>query len=818
MKAIIMAGGEGSRLRPLTCRRPKPLVPVANRPVMEYCVELLREQGFKEIGVTLQYLPTLVEEYFGDGSDFGVRLRYFVEHSPLGTAGSVKNAADFLDETFVVVSGDALTDFNLQKALDFHRERRAMATLVLTQVENPLEYGVVITEEDGRIRAFLEKPSWGEVFSDRINTGIYILEPEVLELVPPDTFFDFSKDLFPLLLREGKPLFGITLEGYWCDIGHVGQYIQAHQDILTGKVKIKVVGEDKGQGVVVGEGVEIDPTAEIRGPVLLGGFCRIEAGAILGPYTVLGPYCRVGRGARVERAVLWDKVTVGAQSIVEGGILLTHAVLESGARVLEGAVVGDGSRVLARAEIRPGVKVWPQKCVDQDAVLRDSLIWGQGIGRPLFIGSAAPGRVRGDFNPAQVARLGAAFGAAFKPGANIGVSAFRGGSGEMLAKAFMAGLMSTGVKVVDLGRLLMPVFRFAVRSLQLDGACQIKEDADLRDKVWLHLVNGKGADLPPGEVRKVENLFWREDGRQVEEDRVCATIYQPGLTEAYQDYLLSALDTDIISRRRLRVALGCQEGSAEVASSLLCRAGCEIIRLDFAPGKTWGEIRDDLPFFAQEIRRYQAELGAVMDKNAERLLLLDGNGSVVDEVRRMALLTQVYLEENGPQTLTLPVAAPRAAEMVAENLGGRIRRVKNHPGLLQEAVLQQEGEGRYSQFNLQFDALAALAYVVDWLARRDFPLSEAIARLPGVYRSTRLVPCPWQVKGRVMRALVGEEDGQRVQLLDGIQINYPQGWALVIPDEEEPLYRIYGEAFSQEMAEELAAFLEARLQEIIRQG
>ncbi|MGB9860054.1 MAG: sugar phosphate nucleotidyltransferase, partial [Moorellaceae bacterium] len=327
MKAIIMAGGEGSRLRPLTCRRPKPLVPVANRPVMEYCVELLREQGFKEIGVTLQYLPTLVEEYFGDGSDFGVRLRYFVEHSPLGTAGSVKNAADFLDETFVVVSGDALTDFDLQKALDFHRERRAMATLVLTQVENPLEYGVVITEEDGRIRAFLEKPSWGEVFSDRINTGIYILEPEVLELVPPDTFFDFSKDLFPLLLREGKPLFGITLEGYWCDIGHVGQYIQAHQDILTGKVKIKVVGEDKGQGVVVGEGVEIDPTAEIRGPVLLGGFCRIEAGAILGPYTVLGPYCRVGRGARVERAVLWDKVTVGAQSIVEGGILLTHVAL-----------------------------------------------------------------------------------------------------------------------------------------------------------------------------------------------------------------------------------------------------------------------------------------------------------------------------------------------------------------------------------------------------------------------------------------------------------------------------------------------------------
>ncbi|TEB04672.1 D-glycero-alpha-D-manno-heptose 1-phosphate guanylyltransferase [Pelotomaculum schinkii] len=219
MKAIIMAGGEGSRLRPLTCGRPKPMVPVLNRPIMSHIVALLNEHGFTNIGVTLQYQPEVIKDYFGNGAEYGVNLRYFVEESPLGTAGSVKNAGGFLDQTFLVISGDALTDLELSKALEFHRKQGAMATLVLTRVECPLEYGVVITSDNGRITQFLEKPGWGEVFSDTVNTGIYVLEPEALDYFAPGEKFDFSKDLFPLLLREKKPLFGLVLPGYWCDVG-----------------------------------------------------------------------------------------------------------------------------------------------------------------------------------------------------------------------------------------------------------------------------------------------------------------------------------------------------------------------------------------------------------------------------------------------------------------------------------------------------------------------------------------------------------------------------------------------------------------------
>jgi len=219
MKAIIMAGGEGSRLRPLTCGRPKPMVPVLNRPVMSYIIELLKEHGITDIGVTLQYQPEIIRDYFANGAEYGVNLQYFVEEVPLGTAGSVKNASDFLDETFMVISGDALTDLALSRAVEFHKQQGSIATLVLTRVDCPLEYGVVITDKNGRITQFLEKPGWSEVFSDTVNTGIYVLEPEVLDYFNPGQKFDFSQDLFPLLLKNRKPLFGLVLSGYWCDIG-----------------------------------------------------------------------------------------------------------------------------------------------------------------------------------------------------------------------------------------------------------------------------------------------------------------------------------------------------------------------------------------------------------------------------------------------------------------------------------------------------------------------------------------------------------------------------------------------------------------------
>jgi mannose-1-phosphate guanylyltransferase/phosphomannomutase len=297
-----MAGGSGTRLRPLTCDIPKPMVPILNKPIAEHIINLLKRHGITDIIITLYYLPHVIQNYFGDGREFGVNITYAVEEKmPLGTAGCVKAIESLLDDTFVVISGDSLTDIDLTKALAYHKEKKAKASIVLKRVPNPLEFGVVITDDDGRIRRFLEKPSMSEVFSDTINTGTYVLEPEVLALLPADKEVDVSKDLFPLLLERDDPMYGHVADGYWEDVGNLQSYRQAHYDILEEKIQIDMPFVKQAGGIWVGEGTIISPSASVTGPVVIGHNCQIGPGVTITPGTVIGDNVIVGEGSSLKR-------------------------------------------------------------------------------------------------------------------------------------------------------------------------------------------------------------------------------------------------------------------------------------------------------------------------------------------------------------------------------------------------------------------------------------------------------------------------------------------------------------------------------------
>jgi mannose-1-phosphate guanylyltransferase/phosphomannomutase len=345
MKAMILAAGVGSRLDPLTRNLPKPLVPIVNRPVMEHIVGLLRKHGFNDIMVNLHYLGDQIEQHFGDGSQLGVNIHYSHEDQLWGDAGSVKRCEEFFkNETFIVVGGDDLADIDLSRLVRTHRDKRSLATIALSLVDDPSEYGIVLMDETGRITRFLEKPKGEVIFSNTANTGVYVFEPEIFELIPRQSVYLFGKQLFPRLLEERRPVFGHLTASYWKDVGNLQVYQQTHYDALAGRVAIDIPMAEVRKYVWIGENVEIDPSAEIGYPVAIGEGSRVEAGARVLENSVIGRNCAVERGAVVKESILWDGAVVMRDSWIER------------------CVVGRDCRVKTNAAIFDGVIVSPLRC------------------------------------------------------------------------------------------------------------------------------------------------------------------------------------------------------------------------------------------------------------------------------------------------------------------------------------------------------------------------------------------------------------------------------------------------------------------------
>ena len=580
MKAVIMAGGEGTRLRPLTSNQPKPMVPLVNRPMMEHIVRLLKQHGFDDIVVTLAFVPQAIRTYFGDGSEFGVRMVYATEESPLGTAGSVRNAMRELTEPFLVISGDVLTDVNVSDMVRFHQDRDALATIALKSMENPLEFGIVITRPDGSIERFLEKPTWGQVFSDTINTGIYMLEPEIFDHIPEGRPSDFSGEIFPALLDAGKPLFGWVAEGYWEDVGTVDAYIKAHRDVLDGKVDIEVPGFRLGEGVWIGEASEVDPGAHIEGPAIIGDYCRVEAGAQLREYSVLGANVMVRSDAFVERAVVQDNAYMSHGVRLRGCVIGRSCDLRTGARCEEGVVVGDDCFVGEHAVINPGVKVYPFKTVEPGAIINSSIVWESRGARSLFGRLGVSGLANVDVTPELVVQVAMAYGTTLRKGATVTTSRDSSRAARALKRAFMAGLNSAGVNVDDLEVAPIPVTRFQVRSERAQGGITVRLLPGDPQSVVIRFFNADGTDIDETAQRKIERCFYRQDFRRAFAADIGDIGFPPHAIEYYTAALMKTIDTGAVSAAGFKVVLDYGYGSTSfVMPNVLAKVGAEFLAL-----------------------------------------------------------------------------------------------------------------------------------------------------------------------------------------------------------------------------------------------
>ncbi|MDD4169102.1 MAG: sugar phosphate nucleotidyltransferase [Desulfotomaculaceae bacterium] len=785
MKAVIMAGGKGTRLCPLTCFQPKPMVPLLGRPCMEYIIELLKKHGIFEIAVTLQFLPHAIKNYFGDGSEYGVQLTYFEETTPLGTAGSVKNAAEFLDDTFVVISGDALTDFDLGRAIDFHHSQKGIGTLVLAKVSVPLEYGVVMTEENGRIIRFLEKPSWSEVFSDTVNTGIYVLEPKILTLFPKDKKFDFSKNLFPLVMEQGQELFGYAAQGYWSDIGNLSQYRQAQFDMLQGEVDVTVKGFEVRPGIWFEQELEIPEGVKIEAPAYIGQGSMLETGAVIGPNTIMGRYNRVRGGAYTEHTVMWNGNYIGQAVSLSGATLGNKTYLGPGSQIFENASIGDNTIIKDLAVIKPGVKIWPNKMISAGTVQAFSLIWGKSVSQNLFGAEGIRGIPNWELTPEFMVKVASAYGSCQRLGATVSVSCDGEPYDQILKYSAISSLLAMGIKVRDIGTTVNPIARYVCRHTLCDGGIHIYQEESEGDKVvCVQFFDHEGLPIDKEMERKIENAYLQEDYFRPITSQLGLLEHMPQAVKHYFDEIISCVDLNIFKSKRYKVVYHCGNPLvSSILSQLLDSIGCEVIG-----------IINGTDTLAKAVLDNRADLGLELDASGQNMHLVTEQGEVLTEEQSFVLKTLTTLKNRSP--IAIPVTAPSILEEMMVDAGVPVVRTKTVSRSLLEV-------GKANSLQVHYDSFYALVSIIEYLLKENVSLHTFIEKLPEFYISMKDVICSFEAKGRVMRCLMEEIKGQSNELIDGIKVLTDDSWALILPDSEKALFKVVAQGISRRGAEEL---------------
>ena len=826
-----MAGGEGTRLRPLTSNQPKPMVPIAGKPCLEHILELLRKHRLDDVVVTLAFMPQAIRTYFGDGDSLGISVEYSVEESPLGTAGSVKLAAGKLDDTFLVISGDALCDVDLSSLIAFHRDREAAVTIGLKSVDNPLEFGIVVTDEEGRIERFLEKPSWGQVFSDTINTGIYVLEPEVLRHVPEDRPFDFSKELFPLLLEMGRPLYGYVLEGYWQDVGDLVQYAQANFDALDRLVDLDIPGLQLRGNIWLAEGADVAELEAIEGPSLIGNYCRIAADATVGPYSVLGANVTLLERARTTRSVVDASTHIGRSSLVEGAVIGRSCDIRSHVRIHDGVAIGDEVTIGSESVVMPGVRIYPNKEVESGAQIHENLIWETRAAARLFERDIVAGLIDVDLTPEVAVRVAAALGTTLERDGHVVSSREGTTASRAIQRAMISGLNATGVDVADLRVLPAAVGRHLLKTRGYAAGFHVGTSNLDPELVQIRLFEQPGIEITPGLQKEIEKHFFRQDFRRARHDQIGDLDYPARVRESYADDLLTTLDADAIRERRFRIAVDYGYYAASLVLPLvLGPLDVEAVSahgfptLDAARGQSTSVLRETIGHAKGLVRAIGADLGAVFDRPAERLHLIDETGREISVEQGLLLFISLLSRTGRPGKLAFPVTVTGQVDKLVEGTSLEVVRTRTSLADLTKTAATDGvvfaaslgGGYVFPEFLPAYDATASLCKLLELLSPVQRPLSELVAELPESTVVHRQLPCPWAMKGTVMRLLTERLKGREVDLIDGIKLFNERGWVQLVPDPDEPLLHLYAEGETEENSMELEEELRTLVQEVLQ--
>ena len=754
MKAVVMAGGEGSRLRPLTCTRPKPMIKIMGKPVLGYIIDLLIKNGFDEIAVTTRYRSEDIENYIEDIDIQGAEIYCIEEEKVLGTAGCVKNAAKKWNEPFVVISGDCICDVELSKVMLYHKSIKADATIVCSVVDDPGEYGTVNLTRNGSVDSFCEKPDWSHAASNLANTGIYVLNPSVLSLIPEDAECDFANDLFPLLMNNGKRLFGYQTENYWCDIGDFESFRICVRDIMSHKVNIELPFSKNGIFAQYGcpKG-----NFEIIPPVYFGKNVKIGNGSTIGPFTVIEDNVVVGDNTRIKKSVIMAESVIGGNCDVVGSVTGEMCLLKRNSVCLEGSCVGDGCIIESGSTVSNHVFVWPEKHIPYRSVLTDNLRDGKS-GYDLLSSDGVCGSTFSEMSPERCCRLGEALGSSSCAG-KVGIGYDSSREAKALAMAVLSGLISTGCRIFDFGECFESQMGFFVSFCSLDSGIFISAD---EQKTEIRLFGEYGLPLARKYERGIENRYKRSDFRRACGDKCNEISDMSTVSQIYQGQLLS-------------FAGECVSGACATVNSR---------------NPMIKNIADNCFYWlgchAQKLPEFS------IDYSGRNVTAKDENGNIVINEKLISICASEALSDG--QDICISFDSPAFIDDIAKKYGRNVYRIGKSP-----MVKINDNQGLIVRRNLwAYDGLSLVFSIMKLMKKHNKKLYELVAELPEFNIASKTVVCnitPSRIAGILGMTVDRETQGLRKPLKNG--------FVTVLRTGAGRHLRIIAEAESMEAANEI---------------
>lgn len=816
MKAIILAGGFGTRIQPLTNSIPKPMLPILNKPMMEHIIVKLRDElNITEMAVLLFFKPDIIKDYFKDGSELGVNLQYVQPDDDYGTAGAVAFARDFLDDTFIIVSGDLVTNFDFKKIEKFHKKNKSKLTITLTSVEDPLQFGVVIANEENKIERFLEKPSWGEVFSDTINTGIYVIEPEILDYIPYKENFDFAKDLFPTLMENNVDLWGFSLDGYWRDVGNPQSYREVYQDLFNEKIKLNIQGEQKTidkATVYLGENVSLNEKVRLSGTVILGDNVKISEGVTL-HNVCIGNNVKVKKHSEIVDSILWNDVAIGSKVKIYNSVICNDCTIKDETKIPLGVVMAEHCEVGKKSSFEKDITIWPDKVIDANSIVSNNIIWGTKYKSSIFENGKVVGRTNIELSVEMSIKIAESFGSILPVGSSVYISRDYQNSSRMLKRAFVSGLLATGINVVNLYNAPSNVMRYRL-SFNEEASAGIHFRQSVEDPMNTEIIlyTSDGLAIDAKLASSIEKVFFKENFRRVNLNQIGDISQEASVKKQYVNSVLEKLDHKLLQESEVKIAADIMFGStSDIYPKIMNALGVENILLnahkdDKNLSKAINMVTKSQKDMCNIVNAMNLDCGFIIYPNGQKLQIIDDNGDLVyDYVALLAILKILNITTKEKLNILLPAWAPDFIEF--ENLNitrDKLSSMKSTQLQEFDLIATTDGHFAFCQFGLNTDAVFASCKILELIQLSEQKLSKIVQSLPKFVFKGENVYCPTECKGRLMRKFLEDSKSKETSSVDGVKIWINEDeWILMVPDNHANYLNLYIQAENEKNASKI---------------